>query len=69
HQPSKSLNHPCCEVLPPCDVVTFSGMLTLFWDHDSKHQSSGSCVVAAAIVGIPAGRIPKNLLDRVSQLH
>ncbi|GKD11347.1 hypothetical protein Tco_1191032 [Tanacetum coccineum] len=42
-----------------------------FLDHDSKHQSCGSCVVAAATVGIPASirRLPKNLLDRVSQLR
>ncbi|GJS33469.1 hypothetical protein Tco_0531851 [Tanacetum coccineum] len=32
-------------VLPPCDVVTFGPHAHTFLDHDSKHQSSESCVV------------------------
>nr|GEW06298.1 hypothetical protein [Tanacetum cinerariifolium] len=42
-----------------------------FLDHNSMHQSCESCVVAAATVEIPASirRVPKNLLDRVSQLR
>ncbi|GJR96239.1 hypothetical protein Tco_0268413 [Tanacetum coccineum] len=53
------------------DMISRTACFNTFLEHDSKHQSYGSCVVAAATVGIPASirRLPKNLLDRVSQLR
>ncbi|GJR46792.1 hypothetical protein Tco_1314895 [Tanacetum coccineum] len=45
-------------VLPPCDVVTIRPQAHTFWINDSN--------IRVAKAGL--GRIPKNLLDRVSQL-
>ncbi|GKA53974.1 ribonuclease H-like domain-containing protein [Tanacetum coccineum] len=68
---SKSLNHPCCEVLPPCDVETSDRSMAhnFSWIMIATH-SSEACVHTANQVGIPASKntcldqveIPKNLL-------
>nr|GEW57444.1 hypothetical protein [Tanacetum cinerariifolium] len=47
---SKSLSHPCGGVLPSCDVVTFNSHAHTFLDHNSMHQSCGSCVVGLSAV-------------------
>nr|GEU88701.1 hypothetical protein [Tanacetum cinerariifolium] len=52
--PSRSLDHPCSRVLPSCEVVTLGPAGPHFLEHNIMHQSCGSCVVAAATVGIPA---------------
>nr|GEX44924.1 hypothetical protein [Tanacetum cinerariifolium] len=46
---STSLDHPCCGTLPFCEVVTLGPHTHTFLDHNSIHQSRGSCVVSKAV--------------------
>nr|GFC45145.1 hypothetical protein [Tanacetum cinerariifolium] len=47
---STSHNHPCCRVLPSFEVVTLGPACPHYLEHNTIHQSCGSCVVGLLAV-------------------